>query len=147
MLVKIAVWWYLVFMNVFVRRDGVFGGVCGGLAHVTGLPVVVLRLLMIGSMILSAGLTVLLYIAAVLAFPNPLSLALGDRPQFLGVCHHFSKKIGIHESWLRFFALVGFVLTAFAPVFAVYMIMFIVMNVTTEPVHTEPSDSSVRDVN
>lgn len=134
-------------MNVFVRRDGVFGGVCGGLAHVTKLPVAVLRLLMIGSMILSLGLTLLLYFAAVVAFPNPLSLALGERPMFLGVCHHFAKKIGLHESWLRFFTLVGLIVTAFAPVFAVYMIMFIVMNVTTEPVHSEPSDSNVRDVN
>lgn len=134
-------------MNVFVRRDGVFGGVCGGLAHRTNLPPNLIRLLMILSMFLSFGVTLLLYFAAVVAFPNPLSLAIGDRPQFLGVCHHFSKKIGLHESWLRFFTLVAFIFTAFAPVFGVYMILFLVMTATSEPVHRDPSDSRVRDVN
>jgi len=134
-------------MDVFIRRDGIFGGVCGGLAYRTGIHVGVLRLLMILSMFLSMGLTLFIYFAAVVSFPNPITRAFGDRPQFLGVCHNFSKRIGLHESWLRFFTLIAFVFTAFAPVFAVYMIMFFIMSASTEPGFKKPSDSNVRDVN
>jgi phage shock protein PspC (stress-responsive transcriptional regulator) len=130
--------------QIFIRRNGVFGGVCGGLAYKLDVPVFIIRLALLASLFFTAGITLLLYIVAVFAFPNEFTIAFGDRPMVLGVCHNLAPKMGIHESWLRFFALLLWVFTGFVPVFVIYMIVYLI-NSPTQKVETR--SSGVRDVN
>jgi phage shock protein PspC (stress-responsive transcriptional regulator) len=136
-------------MEVFVRQKGLLGGVCGGLAVKLRLNVVLLRFLMLVSAFFSLGLTIILYLAAVFAFPNRLTVQLGERPVFLGVCHRISRNLKLHESWLRFLVLVLWIFTGFIPVFAVYMIVFLALGGVEEQSYRRPdsNDSRVRDVN
>lgn len=129
---------------MFIRRNGVFGGVCGGLAHTLDVPVFILRLALVIALPFTFGAAVLVYLAAVFAFPSELMAAFGDQPKFLGVCHKMAPKLGIHETWLRFFTLIAWIFTAFFPVFVVYMILFLV-NIATD--EGRPNPSGFRDVN
>ena len=134
--------------TVFVRRNGVFGGVCGGLAYKLDVPAFVLRLALTVSFLCTFGITLLIYFAAVLAFPNEFTQAFGTQPKFLGVCHRLAPKLNIHETWLRFALLIAFVFTAFVPVFAAYMLVFVIMAATDESGNSRPQNpSGVRDVN
>ncbi|MGH1468987.1 MAG: PspC domain-containing protein [Bdellovibrionales bacterium] len=130
--------------NIFIRRDGVFGGVCGGLAFKLGVPVLILRIALWISFLCTFGLTFLIYLSAVVAFPSELTVNFGDQPKFLGVCHNLAPKLGVHETWLRFVTLVSWILTGFVPIFAVYMILFLV-NAATD--NGEIDSSGMRDVN
>jgi len=136
-------------MEVFVRKNGVFGGVCGGIADKLKVNVVLVRVLMLISAVCSFGLTFILYLAAVLSFPNVITLQFGDRPIFLGVCHNLAKKLKLHESWVRFMVLVLWIFTAFFPVFIIYMILFLLTGGLNDskPINTPGSDGRVRDVN
>ena len=136
-------------MDVFVRKNGVIGGVCGGLSAKLRVNVVLVRFLMLASAFFSLGLTVILYLAAVFAFPNLLTVQFGDRPMFLGVCHRLSKNLSLHESWLRFLVLVLWIFTGFLPVFVIYIVLFLAMGGTEEQAFKRPSssDGRVRDVN
>lgn len=130
--------------NIFIRKNGVFGGVCGALALKLNTPTFILRLVLLISCFCTFGLTFLIYLSAVLAFPSELTAGFGDQPKFLGVCHKWAPKLGVHETFLRFLTLVVWIFTAFLPVFAVYMILFLV-NAATDDGGGSPSD--VRDVN
>ncbi len=132
--------------SVFVRKNGVFGGVCGGLAAQLNLPVFILRAALLVSVFFTFGLTLLIYWAAIVAFPNELTVNFGDGPKFLGVCHRLAPKLRIHETWLRFFTLVLWICTAFLPVFAVYMLLFLISTVATTD-DTASNPSGFRDVN
>ena len=129
-------------MDVFVRQNGVFGGICGGLAAKFGLNVVLIRFLMLVSAFCSLGLTVILYLAALFAFPNTLSVQFGERPVFLGVCHRLAKGLNLHESWLRFLALLLWIFTGFLPVFAIYTILFLVMGGVETQIYQESHGSN-----
>lgn len=131
--------------SVFIRKNGVFAGVCGGLAAKLSLPVLLLRLALLVSFFFTFGFTFLIYLAAVFAFPSDLTVQFGDGPKFLGVCHKLAPKLGIHETWLRFVTLVLWICTAFLPVFAVYMILFLINTVTVSNSSSNPS--GFRDVN
>ncbi len=130
--------------NIFIRKNGVFGGVCGGIALKLGFPVLILRIALLISFLFTFGVTFLVYLSVVISFPSEFTINFGDQPRFLGVCHKLAPKLGIHETWLRFITLVSWILTAFVPVFAVYMILFLV-NVTTQS--ESVNSSGVRDVN
>ncbi len=130
--------------NVFIRRSGLFGGVCGGLAARLGIHVLILRIALWVSFLCTFGVTFLVYLSAVISFPSELTINFGDQPKFLGVCHKLAPKLGIHETWLRFIALVSCIFTAFIPIFAIYMILFLI-NIKTQS-HGVDS-SGVRDVN
>lgn len=131
--------------TVFIRQNGVFGGVCGGLALKLDIPVFILRLALVISFFFTFGVSILIYLSAVMAFPSRMTQAFGDAPKFLGVCHKLAPKLGVHETWLRFSVLVAWILTAFVPVFAVYIIVFLVMSATESTPAKNPS--GVRDVN
>lgn len=133
--------------ETFIRRDAVFGGVCGGLAHKLSLPVTVLRILLLLSAFCTFGLTVLIYLAVVFSFPSELTAEIPDAPKFLGVCHKLAPKVGVSAAWLRFFTLVAWILTAFVPVFTAYLIIFLVQTATDDVASGPRSDSDVRDVN
>ncbi len=135
----------------FVRRNGVFGGVCGGLAYALDLPVFLLRFALIASFFLTFGATFLIYMSAVFSFPSELTIAFDKGPKFLGVCFRLSKKMGISEHWLRFFTLLAFIFTGFLPVFAVYMILYLLI-AEAQPVgydvrSARQNSSGMRDVN
>ena len=136
-------------MDVFVRRDPVFGGVCGGLAAKLRVNVVLIRLIMLVSAFFSFGLTAILYLAAVFAFPNVITVQFGERPIFMGVCHKLAKSLSLHESWLRFIVLVFWIFTGFVPVFVVYMVLFLALGGPEGPTYRrqQPNDGRVRDVN
>ena len=133
-------------MEVFVRQNAIFGGVCGGLAVKLRVHVVLVRFLMLVSAFFSLGLTVILYLAAVFAFPNAIRVQFGERPVFLGVCHRLAKNLKLDESWLRFLALVLWMFTGFLPVFAIYMILFLAMGEKACE-RSQPSDGRIKDVN
>lgn len=138
----------------FIRRNGVLGGVCGGLSHQLDVPVVILRIALAISFFATFGITFLIYMAAVFSFPSEFTAAFGQGPKFLGVCHKLAPKVKIPETWLRFFTLLLWIGTGFLPVFVVYMIFFLF---TAETVKTGggnyqgvgrgPNTSGVRDVN
>jgi phage shock protein PspC (stress-responsive transcriptional regulator) len=131
--------------TVFVRENGVFGGVCGGLAKRLDVPVFILRLALVISFFCTFGITFLVYLSAVLAFPTKLTLSFGEGPKFLGVCHRLAPRLGIHETWLRFSVLIAWIATAFVPVFALYMIAFLMMAMSENTQNENPS--GFRDVN
>lgn len=131
--------------NLFVRKNGVFGGVCGGLADRLQISVLLIRVVVFLAIVSSVGLGLLIYFCAVVAFPNELSQAIGDRPQFLGVCHKLGKRLSIHEAWLRFCVLLAWIFTGFLPVFAIYIIAALVLS-STDDTRSQGS-SGIRDVN
>lgn len=131
--------------TVFIRQNGVLGGVCGGLALKLDIPVFILRLALVLSFFCTFGLSLLIYLSAVMAFPSTLTAAFGDHPKFLGVCHKLAPKLGVHETWLRFSVLVAWIFTAFIPVFGIYMIVFLVLSASESSPQKNPS--GVRDVN
>jgi len=132
--------------TLFIRKDGVLGGVCGGLASKLDIPVFILRLALVVSFFCTFGITILIYFAAVLSFPNQLTVAFTNQPKFLGVCHRLAPKFNVHESWMRFALLVAFIFTGFLPVFAGYMLAFLIMTSTTEN-RAPRNPSGFRDVN
>jgi phage shock protein PspC (stress-responsive transcriptional regulator) len=133
-------------IDVFIRKDGLVGGVCGGLARKLDIPAFVLRIALVVSFFCTFGITLLIYFAAVVSFPNQLTAAFTNQPKFLGVCHRLAPKFNIHETWMRFALLVVFIFTGFVPVFAGYMLVFLIMAATTE--ESRPRNpSGFRDVN
>jgi|GEM_PF-2982804 len=134
--------------SVFIRKDGVFGGVCGGLASKLDIPAFVLRLALVVSFFCTFGLTLLIYFAAVLSFPNQLTVAFTNQPKFLGVCHRLAPKFNVHETWMRFAILIVFAFTGFLPVFAVYMLAFLILAAADSSDSNGTRNSSgFRDVN
>ncbi len=106
-------------LSNFVRRDGVIGGVAGGLAYSLDIPVFFVRLGLILSVFL--GLPLLAYVAAVFAFPTKeYASAYPDSPKVFGVCYRLAPKVGISASWLRFFILLSIIPTGFFPVPVIY---------------------------
>jgi len=134
--------------TVFIRKNGVFGGVCGGLAYKLDIPAFVLRLALLVSAFCTFGLTLLIYFAAVVAFPNTLTAAFIEQPKFLGVCKRLAPKFNIHVTWMRFAILTVFVFTGFLPVFAVYMLAFLILASTDSGSGARMDNpSGFRDVN
>jgi len=136
-------------MDTFIRKDGVFGGVCGGLASKLDIPVFVLRLALVVSFFCTFGITVLIYFAAVVAFPNQLTAHFSNQPKFLGVCHRLAPKFNVHETWMRFALLIVFIFTGFVPVFAGYMLVFLILSAPDSSPNSSRSHnpSGFRDVN
>lgn len=132
--------------TVFIRKNGVFGGVCGGLASKLDIPAVVLRLALFVSFFCTFGITLLIYFSAVVAFPNEFTVAFGNQPKFLGVCHRLAPKFNVHETWMRFAVLIAWVFTGFFPVFAIYMLVFLFLTASVTSGPTQ-NPSGFRDVN
>lgn len=131
--------------EVLVRKNGVFAGVCGGLAEQLGISAPILRLLVFVSLFFTLGFTLLLYIAAVFSFPTEASLPYSETPKFLGVCAKLAPQLEMHPAWLRFLTLVIWIFTAFFPVFVAYLVVYLVQTATDDV--NKPDKSNMRDVN
>lgn len=133
----------------FSRRDGVFGGVAGGLAHSLDVPVFAVRLALFISFFMSFGISLICYIAAVFAFPlHVFQVKYGDSPKVLGVCYKLAPKTGLPASWLRFITLLATFFTGFFPVLALYLITHLILNETRDEQQSRPfSNGNFRDVN
>jgi len=135
-------------MNIFIRQNGVIGGVCGGLSKSLGVHVAFIRLIFIVLCLATFGTSLLVYFFAMLSFPDVINTPYKEQPVFLGSCHKCAKSVGLHETWLRFFVLLASALTAFLPVFVIYVITSLVLGGTDEGTKGfSSSDSDVRDVN
>jgi len=106
--------------------DGVFAGVCEGIAKRFEVPAWAVRVLWLLS-ILGLGFGFLAYIILALCLPREDQPGLAHEKKFLGVCLKASKKFDMDVGLLR--SIVCFIaFSSLGTVFIVYVIMFFMLS-------------------
>lgn len=111
-------------------KDGVFFGVCKGLARTFEVPVGAFRLLWLAStLFLGVGLG--LYILLAICLPREDRLAEASKPWLLGVCSRLSEKLDIEIGVVRFLTVVLGLLSGGAAIIA-YLVLYVVFRLNKE---------------
>lgn len=104
--------------------DGIFAGVCKGLADALGADVAVVRIIWIVAFFI-AGFGGLLYIALAFALPRRDRVEQGNQDKILGVCLALSKRFDMEVGLVRLFALFSLCLSLGGTVLGYFVLYFV----------------------
>lgn len=106
-------------------ENGIFAGVCQGMAEALDIDVVLLRIGWVLSIFL-LGFGVLFYIALALALPRRDKVGTAYDDKVLGVCSRIAQKTYIEVGLVRFLALIALFMS-FGCALLAYVILYFVL--------------------
>lgn len=119
-------------------KDGVFFGVCKGMAQALEIPVGLFRLLWLAS-VLFFGVGLGLYILLAASLPREDKLVESLEPKFLGVCAKISKRTLVEVGLVRFLAICLALLSMGATVVGYIVLYFVLDNQKTQSSDSRPA--------